>query len=227
MAEAWVENVDGNGRFLGLRGVGGEFTAIEDFEEFGDVVSDSIISCYFSDIETSKLGMGVTYLSPILADSLLFNASNMFGLLFSGKLVKPCTSELTNVRWGMMLYFVALSRSLGKIMIPSRKVLMTLVVMVDSLPSTVLYSAVQMPAFSTTASSLLSPLAFWTNCLTDSKLERSSCHTSTTSFLFVDSSMDFLAASPFSTVRTARITLSASRLVKWRAASRPSPTFLP
>ena len=92
----------------------------------------------------------------------------MFGLLFSGNDVKLWASELTMARCGVILYFVAVSRSLGRIIRPNKKVLTTFVVMVDSLSSNTAYLIVDIPAFSTIASRRFNPSAFLANSLTDS-----------------------------------------------------------
>lgn len=128
---------------------------------------------------------------------------------------------------GVTLNRAAVSRSLGNVSNARRKVDTTLVVMVDSLSSVTLYVEVAIPAFSTNASSLWSPFNRAAKASTDSYDERSSSQTSTTPFLPVLSSIDFLASSPLDCVRTARITFSALRRVKWRAASSPSPAFEP
>lgn len=69
----------------------------------------------------------------------------MFWELFSGKSVKKWTSEETMVRVGRMLWRVAVRLRMGRRSRASRKVLMTLVVMVDSWPSTSLKLGVAIP----------------------------------------------------------------------------------
>lgn len=129
---------------------------------------------------------------------------------FSERLEMKWTSEETMTRWGFVLKLAAVSLSFGRRRRPRRKVDMTLMVIVDSKPSTRENLEAWMPAFSTTMSRRLrSEEARVAKVLTLSWEARSSCHTSTTPVLLVLSSMDFFAVSPFETVRHAIMTFSA------------------
>jgi len=88
----------------------------------------------------------------MFAVSLSFKVFRILGLAFSGKVVKAWTSEETIVRWGVILKLMAVSLSLGRIIRPSKKVLITFVVIVDSLSWVTEKFLVTIPAFSTTAS---------------------------------------------------------------------------
>ena len=68
----------------------------------------------------------------------------------------------------MVLNFALVSRSFGNSRRASRKVEITFVVMVLSWPSETSYFLVEMPAFSTTASSRGSSSALLANAFTDS-----------------------------------------------------------
>lgn len=110
----------------------------------------------------------MTYLSPMFAVSLSLRASNIFSLFLSFMGDHACTSEQVTAKWGVTLNFCPVSRNLGNSNRPKRNVLTTFVVMVASLSSKTDHSTLATPAFSTKASSLSSPSAFFAKSLTDS-----------------------------------------------------------
>lgn len=118
-------------------------------------------------------------------------------------------------------------RRIGNRFSARRNVPMTLTLMVISVPSLSSYVFLKMPAFSTTTSILSSELHLEAKDLIESYLSISRCHTWTTFFRFVDASIDALAASPFSSDLTARMTTSASSRTKCLAASNPKPVLDP
>src|SRR5277367_6178234 len=147
---------------------------------------------------------------------------------FSLKPAKKCASLDTISRCGVVPNFSAVFLNIGNINNASKKVLMTLTCRLASLPSMTSHFPTLKPAFSTIISSLSKPSARFANAFTDAEEERSRGHTSMQSDVhLVEDRIDSLAFSPFETVRTARMSFEQLRRAKWRAASRPKPTFEP
>jgi hypothetical protein len=146
----------------------------------------------------------------------------------SGNFAIKCKSEATIDSLGCILYSAADCLNFGNNPKARRNVPITLVVMVDSYPATILKYLVIIPAFSSTASSRGSLLALVQNDLIDSYDCMSRSHTSMlVSARPVLARMDCFAASPLAWFRTARIRRAALRRERCRAASSPRPVFEP
>ena len=124
---------------------------------------------------------------------------------------------------GTMLNLTIDCLKAGKTRSVRRAIDMTLTVNADSWPSIISRLKVRRPALLIKASTRSRPLTRVANSLTLSYEARSSCQTSTTFCFSVVCSISFLACSPLSILRHARITLFALSSVRRRAVSKPIP----